>query len=136
MSWICIVDGDPQVRDVLTDALRSAGHGVRAFGDGTDALDAIETSLEKPRLVILEALLPGLAARQVLRRIREGRHAPEVPVVVITSADVDERYFAPWSILRLMRKPIAIDALLETVADALPRRRPPASGAKKGRKVP
>jgi DNA-binding response OmpR family regulator len=133
LTWICIVDADPHLRDVLTDALRNAGHGVRAFADGADALDAIETSLEKPRLVILEALLPGLTGRQVLQRIRQGPMR-EVPVLVVTSAELDATYFAPWPILQVMRKPIAIEALVETVASAVPRHRRPGSSLKKGRK--
>jgi DNA-binding response OmpR family regulator len=108
------------------------GGDVRAVR-GTDALHAIETSLEPPRMVILDAFPHRLTGRQVLQRIREGRRVPDVPVLVITSAEVSERDFAPWNIVGVLRKPIAIDALLDTVARALPRRRPPKRAAKKRR---
>jgi two-component system, OmpR family, response regulator len=124
VTWICIVDEDAEVRDVLTEALRSAGYGVRSFRDGAEALEAIETALEAPRLAIVEVVLPGLTGKQLVQRIREGRRVPKLPVLVITGADVDERYFAPWPILGAVRKPISIDTLLATVAAALPRRRP------------
>jgi two-component system, OmpR family, response regulator len=128
VTWICIVDEDAEVRDVLTEALRDAGYGVRSFDDGADALEAIETALEAPRLAIVEVILPGLTGKQLVQRVREGRRVPKLPVLVITGADVDERYFAPWAILGVVRKPISMDMLLEKVAAALPRR--------KRRKVP
>jgi len=109
------VDDEPEVCDVLTEALRAAGHGVQSFRDGSDALEAVETALEPPRLV---------SGREVLRRLRVGRRVPDVPVLVITGMDVDEAYFAPWPILGVLRKPIAVEELLATVARAMrPRRR-------------
>lgn len=61
--------------------------------------------------------------------------------MIITSADLDDAYFAPWPILGVMRKPIAIGELLATVQSAWPARRRPRSAAqakkaKKARKAP
>jgi two-component system OmpR family response regulator len=124
LTWICLVDDEPEVCDVLTEALRAAGHGVQSFRDGSDALEAVETALEPPRLVILDVLLRHMSGREVLRRLRVGRRVPDVPVLVITGMDVDEAYFAPWPILGVLRKPIAVEELLATVARAMrPRRR-------------
>jgi two-component system OmpR family response regulator len=124
VTWICLVDDEPDVCDVLTEALRGAGYGVQSFQDGSDALEAIEKSLEAPRLVILDVLLRSLSGREVLRRLRAGRRVPKVPVLVITGMDVDENYFAPWPIAGILRKPIAVEVLLKAVAREMrPRRR-------------
>jgi DNA-binding response OmpR family regulator len=124
LTWICLVDDDPDVCDALTDALRSVGHGVQSFRNGEDALQAIENALEPPRLVLLDVLLGVLSGREVLRRIREGHRAPNVPVVVISGMDLDERYFAPWPVTAVLRKPVVVADLLRVVAGALrPRRR-------------
>jgi DNA-binding response OmpR family regulator len=119
LTWICLVDDDPDVGDALTEALRSAGHGVQSFRDGSDALEAIESSLEAPRLVILDVILRHLSGREVLRRIRAGRRVPNVPVIVVTGMDVDAAYFAPWPVHVVLRKPVVIERLLEAVAEAL-----------------
>ena len=120
MTWICVVDDEPDVCDVLTEVLRAAGYGARSFPDGSDALEAIEKALEPPRLVILDVLLARMSGREVLRLLRTGHRVPDVPVLVITGMDVDKAYFAPWPVLGVLRKPIAVEELLATVARAVP----------------
>ena len=123
MTWICLIDDDPDVCDVLTEALRGAGHGVQSFPDGSDALEAIDRALEPPRLVVLDVLLRHMSGREVLRRLREGRRVPNVPVLVITGMDVNESYFSPWPVVAVMRKPIMVDAFLKAVGRAIGRSR-------------
>jgi len=126
VTWICLVDDEPDVCDALTDALRNEGFGVQSFRDGSDALEGIDRALETPRLVILDVLLGSLSGREVLRRIRTGHRVPDVPVLVITAMDVDESYFKPWPVLAVLRKPVAMDKLMAAVRRAMrPRRRRP-----------
>lgn len=120
MTWICIVDDDPEVGDALTAALRVAGYGARSFRDGSDALEAIVTALEAPRLILLDLILPNMSGRDVLRRIRLDPHASQVPVIVITGLDnVLESSFAPARISAILRKPIAVEDLLATITSVL-----------------
>jgi len=123
LTWICLVEDEHDVRDAVTDALRNSGYGVQSFQNGTDALAAIDTALEPPRLVILDLLLPGLSGKDFLKRIRTGQRVPDVPVLVITGTDVDEGYLSPWPVVAVLRKPVLLDTLVATVAKALPRRR-------------
>jgi DNA-binding response OmpR family regulator len=119
VTWICIIDDDPQVGDVLVDALRGAGYGARSFVDGNDALAAIDESLEAPRLVLLDLIMPTVSGHDVLRRIRIGALAG-VPVVVVTGLDdVTESSFDPWRVSAVLHKPIAIEELLAMVARVL-----------------
>jgi two-component system OmpR family response regulator len=117
------VDDEEDVRDVLSEALRGAGYEVRSFGDGSDALEAIEGASEPPRLVILDLLLPHLDGREVLKRLRAGRRVPDVPVLVMTGAEVTERHFEPLRVSAVLEKPIPMDELLEAIAKALGRRK-------------
>jgi two-component system OmpR family response regulator len=119
VPWILIVDDDPQVCDVLTEALRTVGHEARGFLHGSDALEALESAPEIPQLVILDLFLPHMSGRELLKRIRTGSRAPNVPVLVITGMDVAATDLEPWPIAHVMRKPVAIDDLLAAVAAAL-----------------
>jgi DNA-binding response OmpR family regulator len=122
LTWICVIDDEPDVCDTLTDALRGAGYDVQGFQSGADALAAIDGAIEPPRLVILDLLLAGLSGRDVLRRIRTGRRASNVPVIVVTGTDDDETSLSPWPVAAVMHKPISMDQFLATVAVALPPR--------------
>lgn len=119
MTWICLVDDDVEVCDVLTDALRGAGYEVRAFVDGSDALEAIDQASSPPELVLLNLLLPHMSGQDVLKQLRRGQHAPDVPVIVITGLDVNAAAFDPPGVAAVLRKPVAVDQLLAAVRRAI-----------------
>ncbi len=119
MSWICLLDADADVRDVLGGSLRGAGHEVRAFDNGRDALQAIESASEPPSLVVLDLLLPDMAGQEVLRALRAGQSAPDVPVVVVTGVDAADALLASFRVEAIFRKPVPLPALLAVVSRAL-----------------
>jgi DNA-binding response OmpR family regulator len=80
MKTIAIIDDDIHIGDMLTEVLTQAGYvTVRAYS-GTEALYLL--SQQKPDLVLLDLMLPGLSGEEVLPHIRE------IPVIVL-SAKVD-----------------------------------------------
>ena len=56
MIW-CVED-DASIRDVEVYALRSTGMEARGFEDGASFWEALQQ--EKPTLVILDVMLPGI----------------------------------------------------------------------------
>ena len=66
MIW-CVED-DASIRDVEVYALRSTGMEARGFEDGTSFWEALQQ--EKPTLVILDVMLPGIDGIELLRRMR------------------------------------------------------------------
>jgi DNA-binding NarL/FixJ family response regulator len=83
---VVLADPDPLVRQVVRDALRTAGFVVVAdTGDGRDALDLVR--FYRPDLAVMEAQLPTLGSVPAIRAI--ARDAPQTRVVVL-SADASE----------------------------------------------
>lgn len=77
MEKILIVDDDIHIGNVLEESLQGAGYGtVRAYS-GTEALLSFER--EKPDLVLLDLMLPGLSGEELLPKIKD------VPVIVISA---------------------------------------------------
>jgi DNA-binding response OmpR family regulator len=78
---VLVVDDDPTVSDVVRRYLERAGFAVTLAGDGPAALQAYEA--ERPDLVVLDLMLPGLDGLEVARRLRT--RPDEVPIVMLTA---------------------------------------------------
>jgi DNA-binding response OmpR family regulator len=78
---ILVVDDDPTVSDVVRRYLERAGYAVTLAGDGLGALAAFER--DRPDLVVLDLMLPGIDGLEVCRRLRAS--APDVPIVMLTA---------------------------------------------------
>ncbi len=81
MIW-CIED-DPAIRDIELYALRSAGFEARGFEDGDSFLEALKT--ERPRLILLDVMLPGTDGMEILRRLRSQELYRDIPVIMATA---------------------------------------------------
>ena len=83
MIW-CVED-DASIRDIEVYALQSTGLEARGFEDGTSYWEALQQ--EKPTLVILDVMLPGIDGVELLRRMRENPEMESIPVVMATARD-------------------------------------------------
>jgi len=78
---VLVVDDDPTVSDVVRRYLERAGIDVTLAADGPAALAAF--AAERPDLVVLDLMLPGIDGLEVCRRMRA--EDPDVPVVMLTA---------------------------------------------------
>jgi two-component system KDP operon response regulator KdpE len=115
---ILVVDDEPRVRDSLKHILIGRGYQVRAAADGNTALLAV--SAERPDLVLLDLLMPGLDGVEVCRRLR----ALSKLEIVVLSAIMDE----PQKVRALdagaddyITKPFSVEELLARIRSALRR---------------
>jgi two-component system, OmpR family, KDP operon response regulator KdpE len=80
MPLVLIVEDDPIIRDALSDALTTAGHGVRAVDTALAGLRELRSA--PPDLIILDLGLPDLDGAEALRMMRA---MTDVPVIVATA---------------------------------------------------
>lgn len=80
MIW-CVED-DASIRDIELYALNSAGFETRGFEDGTSFWEAMKK--EKPDLVILDIMLPGMDGIELLQKMRESVDK-NIPVILATA---------------------------------------------------
>jgi two-component system response regulator VicR len=84
MLNILVVEDEPTVRDAVARYLRREGFGVAMAGDGEEGLRlALE---QRPDLVVLDLMLPGLDGLEVCRRLRA---TLQTPVVMLTAKSED-----------------------------------------------
>lgn len=81
MIW-CVEDDD-SIRDIEVYALQSTGLEARGFADGGSFWAALEQ--EKPALVVLDVMLPGVSGIDLLRRMKASLALREIPVVMATA---------------------------------------------------
>ena len=83
-SLVLIVEDEPNIASFATMYLEAAGYRVIHADRGDDGLRKAEQ--EKPALVVLDLMLPGLDGFEVTRRLRQGDRAP-VPIIMLTARD-------------------------------------------------
>ena len=82
---VLLIDGDQDLLDVMTYALRREGYEVSSAADGLTGLDLLQR--ESPDFVVLDVRLPRIDGFEVCRRIR---HVSEVPIIIVSSRTDEE----------------------------------------------
>jgi len=85
---ILVVDDVAANRDLLCQTLESAGYTISAAPTGEIALELVR--LDRPDLVLLDILLPGVDGFEVCRRLKADEATRSVPVIFITAKDETE----------------------------------------------
>ena len=80
---ICCVEDDASIRDIEVYALQSTGYEARGFEDGTSFLKEVKN--QKPELVVLDVMLPGIDGITLLQKLKEDPETREIPVVMATA---------------------------------------------------
>ena len=78
MIWC--VENDAAVRNIAVYSLQSAGFQARGFENGTSFWNALQT--ENPKLVVMDAVLPGMDGLELLKKIRASGTVQDLPVIM------------------------------------------------------
>ncbi len=127
MSRILVVDDEPSIVDVLTYNLTKAGHQPLVARDGERALELARS--ERPDLVILDLMLPGIDGLEVCRRLRKDG---ELPIIMLTAKDeeIDRVVGLELGADDYVVKPFSVRELMARVKSVLRRAQPkPAEAA-------
>jgi DNA-binding response OmpR family regulator len=65
---VLVVDDEPTIAEVVSRYMERAGYATRVAGDGYEALRLARE--ERPDLVVLDIMLPGIDGLEVMRRLR------------------------------------------------------------------
>jgi two-component system alkaline phosphatase synthesis response regulator PhoP len=84
---ILVVDDEPGIVTIARDYLDRAGFRVITAGTGTDALRLARA--ERPSLLVLDLMLPGMDGLDVTRALRGDPATRTLPIIMLT-ARVDE----------------------------------------------
>jgi two-component system phosphate regulon response regulator PhoB len=80
---VLVVDDEPHIVALVAYHLAKSGYRVVTATTGPDALDRARR--ERPSLVILDLMLPGMSGFDVLQKLRADTSTNDVPVLMLTA---------------------------------------------------
>lgn len=115
-KYILVVDDDRKILKLVALRLAQAGYRAVATESGESALAHI--MIEKPGLVLLDIMMPGMSGFEVLKRIKAmDPNVPVCPVCIVTAVYDEEegkRCFAAGA-YEYITKPIDFEHLQKAV---------------------
>jgi len=82
---ILVVDDVPVNVKLLADLLTIKGYDVVTAANGAEALVRVEK--DRPGLVLLDVMMPGMSGYDVCRKIRENPATTMLPIIMVTALD-------------------------------------------------
>jgi two-component system OmpR family response regulator len=116
---VLVVDDEPNIRDLVEVTLRFHGFAVVTAGTGEDALSRARQ--DRPRLIVLDVMLPDIGGFEVCRRLRAS--GDETPVIFLTARDTSSDTVTGLALGGddYVTKPFSVDALVARVRAVLRR---------------
>ena len=113
---VLVVDDDPDMLDLVGEALGRRGYRVEKSQDGEEALERVSEA--RPQLILLDMRMPVMDGWTFARLLRE-RHGRVVPIVVMTAAEDSKLRAAEIGANADLGKPFELEQLYEVVDDTI-----------------
>ena len=114
---ILIIDYEPRGIKQLSEPLEQAGYEILVAKDGVSGAQTFE--MEKPALVLIEAMLPKRHGFEVCQEMKLTEHGRDTPIVIVTSVYKGRKYrtqaIHQHGADEYLEKPVASELLLSTI---------------------
>lgn len=116
---ILIIDDDETIIKIVRPLLISRGFSVLTTSTGETGLQIAKN--QKPDLIILDVILPGMKGREVCKKLKENRDTSQIPVVFLTAKFSEDDIQAERAVgaVSHLTKPVNANELVKTVKNIL-----------------
>jgi DNA-binding response OmpR family regulator len=125
---ILIVDDDQELSDGLRVVLEKQGHRVVQARDGQQGKQMVYQ--QRPDLVILDMMMPRMGGYPVLEHFKGKADAPPIIMITANEGSRHKAYAEYLGVVDYIRKPFAMERLLEAVERGLSGNKEPPTGKK------
>lgn len=87
MARILLIEDSPTETAVMTQLLERNGHEVLASTSAEDGIEACRR--EKPDLVLMDVVLPGMNGFQATRALSRDADTKEIPVLIVSTKGME-----------------------------------------------
>ena len=84
---VLIVEDERDILNLVSYNLRKAGFFTRDAVTGEEAISAVKN--EKPDIMVLDLMLPGIDGIEVCRRLKQEPYGEDIPVIMLTAKSED-----------------------------------------------
>jgi DNA-binding response OmpR family regulator len=110
---VLVVDDDAEIIDTVQFALKQKGYEVLIARDGNQGLAMAEK--DQPDLVILDMMMPKRSGFLVLEKLKTLGNEVKVIMITANEGSRHKAYAEMLGVHEYLRKPFAMDKLLECV---------------------
>jgi DNA-binding response OmpR family regulator len=116
---VLVVEDEAPVRELIRDVLRLQGFILLEAQDGEEALRVAERHQGPIDLIVVDVVIPGVAAPDVVRRLRAARPTLRALFISGYTGDLIGQQGLLQAGRHFLQKPFSLDALTRKVRDAL-----------------
>lgn len=109
---VFVVDDEPDLRELLSEALTADGYTVTTFPDGESLFSGFGDDL--PDAILLDINMPGMSGWDVIERLRADPTTAEIPVIAVTArggGGIERSAQDGLGFASFVRKPFRLDEL-------------------------
>ncbi|MEZ6062634.1 MAG: response regulator [Planctomycetaceae bacterium] len=114
---ILVIDDDREISATVQTVLSSAGYRVLTANNGQIGRKLITS--ENPDLVVTDMMMPRMGGFPVLEFLTELENPPKVIMMTANEGSRHKAYAEMLGVVDYLRKPFAMEVLLESVRRAL-----------------
>ena len=114
---ILLIEDDREISATLSGVLDAAGYNVRTAPNGIEGQRKVEE--DRPDLIITDMMMPRMGGFPVLEFLRHLTNAPPVIMITANEGGRHKAYAEMLGVSDYLRKPFAMDVMLEAVTRAL-----------------
>jgi CheY-like chemotaxis protein len=101
---VLVIDDEPDIRDIAAMALRTLGNWtVSTAGSGAEG-ESLAVS-ERPDVILLDVMMPGLDGQATARRIRAHPETSDVPILLFTASTATPSWAEELGVRAVLAKP-------------------------------
>ena len=124
---ILLIEDDREISSTISGVLDAAGYDVLVAPNGVEGRRIIETS--KPDLIITDMMMPRMGGFPILEFLKTLENPPRVIMITANEGGRHKAYAEMLGVDDYLRKPFAMDVLLESIERVLGSPEPGPKGA-------